>query len=199
MELRMRVHEALAWLWFCVHLACMSFTHKAWAAAPLGLHWSDTMVMFWGFAKAPLWLYFGYLLASAGAASAWRKECVMAAVAVGKNKFVCNSFSSSSLTSSLLSRTLPPGFSNQCRQCEQRDNWHRQQIIFQNIPACTVLLLRIRHGRLRFIHFSALECYIAFIQEYSLCCFCHLHRHSMNGVLWIWTISSASDSCYDLS
>ena len=34
-------------------------------------------------------------------------------------------------------------------------------IIFQNFPVCTVLLLRIKHGRLRFIHFWSLV----------LCCF----------------------------
>ena len=83
--------EVLAWLQvtLCWH-ACLSFTMKALAAAALGLHWSNIMVM--------LWLHYGYVVAAAMAAVSARRGAVLWLwCQSGENKHTCSSHGSSGL------------------------------------------------------------------------------------------------------
>ena len=100
----------------------------------------------------------------------------------GKNKFVCNSFSSSNL--------LPASYLAPClpwvQQTVQRV-WTTRQLasptesavqssskISQLAQSCCSELGMAVSG----LFISGHWCYVAFIQEYCLCCFYHLHRHS---------------------
>lgn len=56
-----------------VWYACMIFTMKALATAPLGLHWNDIMIMLY---KVMLWLHYGYPVATATVAGSAKREAV---------------------------------------------------------------------------------------------------------------------------
>ena len=100
--------EVLAWLQvtLCWH-ACLSFTMKALAAAALGLHWSNIMVMLW----LLLWLLCQLGERMCYGCRASQERINMSAVpTVPRVSF--QPFSSS---------LSYPGFSE---QCEQQDSWH---------------------------------------------------------------------------
>ena len=70
-----------------VWYTCMNLTMKPLAAAALGLHWSDIMVMLY---EVMLWLPYGYVMAAAMAAkSAKRKAVLWLLCQPGENKCVC--------------------------------------------------------------------------------------------------------------
>ena len=57
--------------------SCKNFTTKALAAAALGLHWSNIMIML---CEVMLWLCYGYVVAAAMAAVSQERGCVMPAM-----------------------------------------------------------------------------------------------------------------------
>ena len=93
---------------YFVPFPCRGFTMKALAAAALGLHWSDIMVML---SEVMLWLHYGYvmvmlwlllwLLCQPGERLLWL-PCQL-----GENKWVCSSYSSLSLLASQIAPCLP--------------------------------------------------------------------------------------------
>ena len=73
---------------YFVRYTYVSFTMEALAATSLGLHWSYIV----------LWLCYGYVVATATAAASARREAVLwLPCQPGENKYVCCSYSTSSL------------------------------------------------------------------------------------------------------
>ena len=80
---------------YFVRYTCMSFAMKALAAAALGLHWSDFVIMSY---EVMLRLCYGYVAAAATAAASGRREAVFwLPCQPGENKCVCSSYGSSRL------------------------------------------------------------------------------------------------------
>ena len=80
---------------YFVRYTCMSFAMKALAAAALGLHWSDFVIMSY---EVILRLCYGYVAAAATAAASGRREAVFwLPCQPGENKCVCSSYGSSRL------------------------------------------------------------------------------------------------------
>lgn len=137
MELRMRVTRHLLGCGLLCALRLYELHHKAWAAAALGLHWSDTMVMFY---EVLLRLHYGYILAIFWPLLGLQHqhgERVCYGCRGSQERINLSAIPSAPRVffQPLISHLAYPGFSNQCRQCEQRDNWHRQQNHLPKYPS----------------------------------------------------------------
>ena len=103
--------------------------HKARAAAALGLHWSNTMVMFY---EVLLRLHYGYILVIFWPLLGLQHqhgERVCYGCHGSQERINLSAIPSAPriFFQPLISHLAYPGFSKQCRECEQRDNWHHQQ------------------------------------------------------------------------
>lgn len=98
---------------YFVQYAYMSFIMKALAAAALGLHWSNIMVMLY---EVILWLH--YLCCGCCNGCCVSQERIKGSVIP----------TAPHISIQPLSPHLAyPRFSKQCRQREQQDNWHQKQ------------------------------------------------------------------------
>ena len=105
---------------YFVWYACMTFTMKALVAPASGRHWSSIMIVLY---EVMLWLLLrllhqpGERLCYGGRAS--QERINVSTVPTAPAPWV--SFQP------LSQRLAYPGFSEQCRQWEQQDNWHHEQ------------------------------------------------------------------------
>ena len=116
-------------LGYFVWWACASFNMKALVAAALGLHWRNVMVMLhevmlrlcYGFIMVLLWLLL-WLLSQPGERLWYGYRARQARINLSAVPWLLES------PSSLSCPLAYPGFSKQCKQCEQRDNQCRNRI-----------------------------------------------------------------------
>ena len=110
----------------CVRFACMSFTMRASAAAARGPHRSDTMAMI---CEPVLWLRYCSIMA---------KLWLLLPLPNQPGERLCYGCHARQGTTDIpmappvslqpLSLSLAfTGFSEQCRQCEQQNNWHHEK------------------------------------------------------------------------
>ena len=109
---------------YFVQLASMGTVWESFAAA-LGLHWGSIMVMF---CEVMLWLCYGYVMAVATAAeSAGERLCYGRHASQERINLSAVPTAPRVFFQPLSSSLAYPGFSKQCGQWEQQDNWHHEQ------------------------------------------------------------------------
>ena len=116
-------HEVLAWLWATVSVHLYELRHKALAAAALGLHWSNTMIMFY---EVLLRLHYGCMLVILWPLLGRQHqpgERVCYGYRASQERINLSPVPSAPriFFQPLISCLAYPGFS---KQCEQQDNWH---------------------------------------------------------------------------